>query len=208
MLPESFLDWWFVPWRYARSGAGPSPSTSDELALRDDYRLWCRRNDVAIELPAKLDKAWDVVCTEDAGELIGAARLFCGLFAARQNAQKMLRFLSFADRKWCTSVAALQPINWCHKIEEGGDAGLELHGLRELAVRLEQGFPGMWSRLRLLLPDTLNRQILAPRLISLESGETPAENIARIQRCWHMCRNRALTRIGAANSPLNESLMV
>ena len=191
MFPESFLDWWFVPWRYAVSASGPLQQTSDELALRDDYKQWCRRNDVAIELPAEMDQAWDVARTEDGGELVYAARLFGGLFAARKNMQKMLMPLSFADKKWCMSVAALQPIGWRHEVEPSGVENLELHGLRELAARLEQGFPGMWSRLRLLLPDTLRGQIIVSGAGSLGSGN-PAENTARIQRCWRMCRNRAL----------------
>lgn len=191
MLPNSFFDWWFAPWRYAVEPTDRLPLQGDFLGRQDGYRLWCKDARVPAGLPARFDPAWHIAMGESGPELTAAARLFGGLFAARAHDQSALGELEFPERKWCVGIAATQPLRtWASKSGGTGDS-VEVRGLAELAGRLESGFPGVWPRLRLTLPAML-RGAVDERLADITA---PAENAsaaqARAQRCWMLCRNRA-----------------
>ncbi len=187
MLTRDFIDWWFAPWDYA-GGAPPLPAV-DRLALRDGYRLWCRRAGIAADLPARFDPAWQAVAAVQGDALLAGARLFGGLIAARAQRRDGLAELAFAERKWCVGVAATQPLHGWPGLRFRAADGIELRGLAELACRLEADFPGLWPRLQLTLP-----RAAAARLEGLLAGVAPAPPDAsapRARRCWNLCLSRA-----------------
>jgi hypothetical protein len=197
MLPHFFFEWWFAPWDYAGDAPGRLPLPADRLAQRDGYRLWCEQARVPADLPAEFDPAWQVAATGDGNELIATARLFAGLLAAREHDQQALGALAFADRKWCISIAATQPLRSAGELPYAAEDGIELRGLVELARRLEQGFPGMWPRLRLMLPPAPASRTEALLEAVLPAPETSA---VRAQRCWTLCRNRAASVVADEDS--------
>jgi hypothetical protein len=189
MLPSAFIDWWFAPWSYA-TGLAHLPTASDVLGRRDGYRSWCAAARVDPDMPPRFDPAWHIVAAVDGAELTAAARLFAGLLAAREHDRAALGGLSFADHKWCVSVAATQPLLRCSQVHDGADEPIEVRGLVELADRLELGFPGLWTRLRLTLPlDTANRIERLRQDAPASAGKSDA-GVMRAQRCWRLCRDR------------------
>src|SRR5450830_46431 len=196
-LALTFLDWWFAPWNYLD---GHALALADGmLAQRDGYRSWCAKAGVAAEFPSRFDAAWHIAALQRPQELRRCAALFGGLFAARTHSkvsQASLAQLPREQQRWCMSVAMAQPLASAGVVL-GPDAGAEEQGLAELALRLERRFPGMWSRLALLLPTHLAlalgqsvRQVLAAGAV-----ESDAANL-RAQRCWKICLERV--RAGAA----------
>lgn len=191
MLPHAFFDWWFAPWAYAVDATPELPMPADWLGQRDGYRRWCNRMRVSANFPETFDPSWHVAAIDSGAELTAAARLFAGLIAAREHNQPVLAELPFADRKWCVSIAATQPLRGCGDIAYTANDMIEVRGLVELAHRLEQNFPGLWSRLRLMLAAPLAARVDSlletVRAVAKES-ETAA---MRVQRCWMLCRSRA-----------------
>lgn len=191
MLPHAFVDWWFAPWAYAHRAHAQLPLAADRLGQRDGYRLWCDRTGIAADLPGNFDPAWsDAVCT-DGPQLMATARLFAGLMAAREHEQAVLDALPFAERKWCISIAATQPLLRCRQARYGTAESIEVRGLVELARRLKNGFPGLWPRLRLMLPSGEAEQV--DRLLDTAVATTSDTSAVRAQRCWRLCRNYAAT---------------
>lgn len=191
MLPQEFFDWWFEPWTYAADAACLHPAGTGRVGQRDGYRLWCEQAGVAAELPQHFDTEWYVAAATDGAQLIATARLFGGLFAARRHDQALLNELAFDERKWCVSIAATQPLSAAEGLPAARGVGIDAYGLMELVRRLESGFPGMWSRLRLLLPQELagkTEELLAAIAGSEQKREASA---ARAQRCWALCETRA-----------------
>ncbi len=191
MLPSPLFDWWFEPWAYASNAVRDTGPKQDRVRLRDGYRLWCKKNAVMDRIPEKFDPAWSVAASTNGAELIAAARMFGGLIAVREQDSKALGALSPADRKWCLGIAATQPLRACRNLQYAADETMEARGLVELARRLEQGFPGMWSRLRLMLPPTLSSRIGELLQAALSSDEGAETSAIRAQRCWHLCRERS-----------------
>jgi hypothetical protein len=198
ILPEWFLDWWFAPWQYAGAaarmyaGAAARMAHADDvIALRDGYRLWCEQAHVAADLPASFDKEWHIACTTNGDELVRTARLFAGLFAARAHEQEALNELSLADRKWCAGIASIQPVRAMVTYPAKEPGSIDVSGLAELAMRLEQAFPGMWSRLRLMLPPSGAGKVDAILGQMPSAAPDNAASVTRIRRCWQMCRQRA-----------------
>ncbi|HVK95920.1 MAG TPA: hypothetical protein VM571_14475, partial [Noviherbaspirillum sp.] len=160
MLPDSFLDWWFAPWTYAAGARRRRlPLAADQLGQRDGYRLWCEQANVQVAFPDDFDPAWHVAAVQNANELMNAAKLFAGLIAAREHNQAMLDQLAIPERRWCMSVAITQPLKGCQTVPFTDTDSIEIRGLVELVRRVESGFPGMWTRLRLLLPKTLAARV-------------------------------------------------
>ncbi|AIY39653.1 hypothetical protein LT85_0493 [Collimonas arenae] len=191
MFAQSMIDWWFMPWSYALQPGAAWPPMAEQLGSRDRYRLWCRAADVVADFPAQCDSGWGVASISDGAQLLAAARLFAGLLAAREhdnaNARAALLSLSPAERKWCLSVAATQPLRRFAD-DIAVDAGaIGLRGLLELALYLHDGFPGMWSRLRLTLPSAQAAQVDTLLKTMSEGSVAPAVQIVRAQRCWRMC---------------------
>jgi hypothetical protein len=189
-LPEWFLDWWFAPWQYA-GGAARLAHAEDVIALRDGYRLWCEQAHVDADLPASFDTEWHIACATNGDELLRSARLFAGLFAARAHEQEVLNELSLADRKWCAGIASIQPVRAAVADLAKEPGSIDVSGLAELAMRLEQDFPGMWSRLRLMVPPSGAAKVDA--ILRQMPSAVPDSHAAaaRIRRCWQMCRQRA-----------------
>lgn len=182
MRSAAFLDWWFAPWRLGDAGpvlagAGAPP------AQRDAYRAWCARAGVPAVLPAGGDAGWQAAALDDGAALRRCCRLYGGLFAAREQDHAVLRALPGDDRRWCLSVALAQPL--LGGAGRGGDA--ERRGVLELAWRLEVQFPGMWPRLRRLLPEAP----AAPSPPGAGAAALSAAALARAQRCWNICLARA-----------------
>lgn len=189
MLSDAFLEWWFSPWNYALAARTVLPMATDQLGRRDGYRLWCARAAVIAPFPERFDPGWHVAMLDHGPELIATASLFAGLIAARERDQKVLAQLEIADRKWCMSVALTQPLKGCRR-PFAADDSIAIRGLVELACHLEPGFPGLWSRLRLILPAALASRVdtvLHAALAVSEIAEGPA---IRAQRCWLLCRRR------------------
>lgn len=191
MLSQQALDWWFSPWAYALNSAGLMPYATDPLGQRDGYRLWCEKAGVAADLPLAINPRWEVAFTNSGEELMATARLFRGLVLAREHDHEKLAAMPFNDRKWCTSVASTQPLRPSWENGTGPQEPIEIEGLLDMALRLQHGFPGAWSRLRLALPadvcktvESLMQQVRADQA-SIDASAT------RAQRCWHMCRGRA-----------------
>lgn len=192
MLPDLFLDWWFVPWTYA--GETRPPLGPDPLGRRDGYALWCESAGVQPAFPGEFDPGWHVAALRDGDGLARTAALFGGLIAAREQDQAVLGKLSIPDRRWCMSIATTQPLKGCRALPVTDDPDLpEVRGLVELARRLEHGFPGMWSRLRLLLAPALagRADALLPAALATSVADTGSP--VRAQRCWQICVVRALT---------------
>jgi len=180
-----FLDWWFTPWSYA-PGHG-TPYCTGSLGQRDAYRHWCQQAGVRPALPATGDLRWQMT-VRDADQFAGAAELFGGLFAARARQHDELASLSPARRRWCLSVALTQPLlGWTGDLPQPM-ASARARGLLELALRVEQALPGVWSRLRLLLPPDEADQ-LAQRL-ALGAPEA-ARLRERERNCWQLCLAQA-----------------
>lgn len=195
MLPDSFFDWWFAPWAYADNVHGHFSLAVDWLGQRDAYRLWCEQVDVTADLPASLDPGWHVVAGDTGLELTATARLFAGLIAAREHNQSVLGELAFADRKWCVSIAATQPLRGYRDAPYAAEDSIEARGLFELARRLEQGFPGLWSRVRLMLPPALVARVDNLLEAALAAAENTDASSMRSQRCWTLCRARVSSAI-------------
>lgn len=204
MLPSSFFDWWFAPWTYAVNSELKLPLAQDRFAQRDGYRLWCKRADVEPDFPRHFHAAWNIVATSDGAQLLATARLFAGLIAAREHDQILLALLPSADRKWCLSIAATQPLQRCPSTQYDPDDSAELRGLVELGRRLESGFPGLWSRLRLLLPGPLYGQIDALLEQAVIAPREADAALARAHRCWRACRSRVESS-GASGLLANEA---
>lgn len=189
MLSDAFLDWWFAPWNYASSSH--ASQHADLIGRRDAYRLWCAGAGVASALPLTFDATWQAAALEDGSVLASSAKLFGGLLAARQQQQEALAQLAVADRKWCMSIASVQPLPRTPAAPYAPGEALEVRGLTELSCRLEAAFPGMWSRLRLLLPREFADRVTA----LLEQGNDAhdlADNASpRALRCWRLCQRRA-----------------
>ncbi|MFC5474035.1 hypothetical protein [Paraherbaspirillum soli] len=206
MFAQSLIDWWFMPWSYAPDRGAAWPPMAEQLGSRDRYRLWCREADVVADFPPQCDPGWGVAALADGGQLLAAARLFAGLIAAREHddaeARAALLSLSPAERKWCLSVAATQPLRSFLQGIEGGAIEIEVHGLLELALYLSDGFPGMWSRLRLTLPPALAAQVDGLLDAAPTGVVAPAMQVVRAQRCWRMCR----VRVEAAAQVLGDTV--
>lgn len=187
MLPDFFFDWWFSPWEYAPDRGPQMPLVQDRLGQRDSYRFWCKHAHIPADLPDQFDPAWHIATMVNGEELVAVARLFGGLFAARAHDHTLLSVLPFADRKWCVSVAAIQPLRASTGIYYTPEDSIDIRGLVELACHLEQGFPGLWGRLKLLLPPTLTGRVA--QLLAAAQEAAPATSTARIQRCWILCRS-------------------
>jgi hypothetical protein len=188
MLSDAFIDWWFAPWRYAVPAHAPS---ADLLAQRDRYGDWCKEADVQAAMPATFDPGWQVAAVAAAGELRRAAELFGGLAAARMQDRQVLGGLAIADRRWCMGVALTQPMKGCGEIPFHDNDRAEVRGLAELARRLGYGFPGAWTRLRLMLPGPLAARVDTLLTAAPPAATPTAAAEARIQHLWQMCRARA-----------------
>lgn len=200
-LTPAFFDWWYAPWDYAaQSEHGPISADADLLARRDGYRLWCDAARVMADFPPSFDPLWSIAATDDAGQFATSLALFAGVIAAREHNNRILDQLGFADRKWCISLASTQPLRRAGKSESDDGESIELQGAVELAVRLQSGFRGLWSRLRLLLTPQQAEQIgkLLPHANTLAAGV----GVARAQRCWRMCSGRARSASPATGSAL------
>lgn len=183
-LAPAFLDWWFAPWNYA--DGHPLALAAGMLAQRDGYRPWCRQSGVQAELPARFDASWHIAALQRPQELRRCAALFGGLFAARLRSPA-LAALPRTQQRWCMSVASVQPLTAAPLALDAG-ASVEEQGLAQLAVRLERRFPGMWSRLALLLP-AAQAQLVGqslPAALAAGAVESEAANL-RSQRCWKIC---------------------
>ncbi|HEY8024621.1 MAG TPA: hypothetical protein VIF60_08660 [Burkholderiaceae bacterium] len=195
-LSDSFIDWWFSPWSYAGDeGQSDGPASalstltsSDMLARRDAYRLWCAELKVAADLPPHFDPAWSIVATSEPQEFAATLRLFGAVIAACGRDELLLGELPFDDRRWCMSIASTQALTTAPRPA----ASLAERGAQELKDRLDAGFYGIWSRLRLLLSPPL--RVAVDRQTN-ESSRAPlaAGAVARGQRCWRLCRERAGT---------------
>ncbi|WP_296555973.1 hypothetical protein [Pigmentiphaga sp.] len=185
-LSDDFVQWWFAPWLYG--GPARPGGRGGELACRDAYRHWCAGVNVLAHMPAHADLQWQDAACRDGERLGHAAELFGGMLAARRQRQDELAGLPPARRQWCLSVALTQPLaDWSGDLPEGL-RNVRGRGLLELALRLERAFPGMWSRLRLLLPQDLDEQ-LAPLVAAPAAGaNVPLRD--RDRRCWLMCMAR------------------
>ncbi|MBP0597304.1 hypothetical protein J8I26_04260 [Herbaspirillum sp. LeCh32-8] len=187
---ESFLDWWFAPWSYARGSV--LPSNRSALGRRDAYRDWCRLAGVTPDLPARGDLRWQIEI-RDGDQFRHAATLYGGLFAARRRDEADLACLAPAQRRWCLGVALAQPLQaWATPLA-GDPCG---SGLVELALRMERAFPGLWSRLRLLLPDREIERVEHALLAAPSS--LPSQPRERERNCWQLCLAQA--RAGSRSS--------
>ncbi|MCA1325652.1 hypothetical protein [Herbaspirillum sp. alder98] len=190
-MSDQFLDWWFSPWSYGAPAAASDAIgqiAGSTLGRRDTYRHWCAQHAVAAVLPASPDLRWQGALLRDAQQFALAASLYGGLFAARAQRTDELAALPAPHRRWCLSVALTQPLaGWTGELP-APLANARTRGALELALRLEQAFPGMWSRLRLLLPPAEHEQI-APQL-RLPLPET-ARLRERERSCWQLCVARA-----------------
>ena len=199
MLTPAFIDWWFSPWSFGSHDHGIAllPAATGALGQRDGYRLWCFQAGVAPDFPGLCEPGWSIAASIDGGQLALTAQLFSGLIAARNHDQDELSALSFPDRKWCTSTAAIQPLQQYPGVAPAG-VPLPIRGLYQLAAHLIQGFPGMWPRLRRLLePDTAEA---VDRILQGRPGRelAPPALSARAQKCWRICRLRAEASLTAA----------
>jgi len=200
-LSDSFIDWWFSPWSYGdvegRSGgfatALSSLTASDTLARRDAYRLWCAELKVVAELPPSFDPAWSLAATADAKEFGATLRLFGAVIAAGGRDEALLGELPFNDRKWCMSIASTQAL----VAGPRPAASLAERGALELKERLEAEFYGLWSRLRMLLAPAM-RAVIDKQTADSRRAPLGSSVVARWQRCWRLCSERAKTSISIA----------
>jgi hypothetical protein len=193
MLPNAFIDWWFNPWECAAPAREWPLPAADALGRRDAYRLWCAHAAVVADLPQRFAPFWHVLAGMSGTELTATARLFAGLIAAREHQQAVLGELAFEHRKWCISIAATQPLRSAQGATYTAQDGIEVRGMVELAHRLERGFPGLWSRLRLTLDPALTARVerLAQSVVACAVDEAAATATSRVARCWTLCRLRA-----------------
>lgn len=197
MLTEAFIDWWFAPWSYASRSPASLPPAADLLAQRDQYGYWCAEAGVRPDVPGDADPGWQVAAISTAPELRKAAQLFGGIVAARAQDQQVLGGLPIADRRWCMGIALTQPLKGCGQIAFHPADPAEVRGLAELARRLEHSFPGLWTRLRLLLPEPLAGRVDSLLPDAPGAWANGAASEVRMQRCWQMCRARAAGPIAA-----------
>lgn len=217
-LSEEFLDWWFAPWRLPAAllvadprvapgapdaVAQPQPGQAGQivqvaeggqlgqLAQRHGYRSWCLDAGVQVDFSAQFDSGWQFAALDSAAALRRAARLFAGLLAAREGDQQRLGQLAPVERRWCMSLALAQPVSGLMQPDACAFDTLETRGLLELACALEDGFPGMWTRLRLLLPLAQQVRIADGLRHGRAEGLQAAPRAARGQRCWRLCIERA-----------------
>jgi hypothetical protein len=200
MLPDSFFEWWFTPWAYAVNASAQMPAPPDWLGQRDGYRIWCKQAGVPADLPAHLDPGWHVVTGDGPPEMMATARLFAGLIAAREHNQSVLGELAFADRKWCVSIAATQPLRGWQEAPYAADDPIEVRGMFEMARRVEQRFNGLWSRLRLIVPPAIASRVDSLLEVAGVGAENADASAARAQRCWTMCR----ARVSSTNTNMNQ----
>ncbi|MEN3296026.1 MAG: hypothetical protein V7642_5279 [Burkholderiales bacterium] len=200
MLPDSFLDWWFSPWTYSSTAGTSLPMASDLLGQRDGYRLWCAGVGVTFALPARFDPAWQIAAITDREALLTTARLFGGLIAARRQDNNVLGQLGIADRKWCMGVALVQPLGEYASMLVSSHDTVEILGLTGLACRLEQSFPGMWPRLRLLLSLEQGHRVNTLLEMAPDRGTIGETSAQRSLRCWRLCRRRAEDFIDVRNT--------
>ncbi len=202
VLSDSFIDWWFNPWSYAdvegrSSGCATALSSltaSDTLARRDAYHLWCTELKVVAELPPSFDPAWSFAATADAKEFGATLRLFGALVAACGRDEALLAELPFNDRKWCMSIASTQALVAVSRPA----ASLAERGALELKDRLEAEFYGLWSRLRMLLAPAV-RAVVDMQAADSRRAPLAAGVVARWQRCWRLCSERAKTPMSIAS---------
>ncbi len=192
MLSDDFIDWWFAPWRYAIE---PVPATldGDVISQRDGYRNWCAEAAIASELPPQFDPQWSSAAVNDSDLLEQASCLFMGLIAARQplqTQQTTLNTLPFDDRKWCLSLAATQLLPAYAVDHPDSDDACAIRGMAELAIRLNAGFPGLWSRLRMTLPETDRIAVQLRTQNSWADPDAVVRSSVRSQRCWRLCLQR------------------
>jgi len=183
-LSPDFLHWWFAPWQLGAGRVLPVPAETPALQ-RDAFHAWCRQTGVPAGLPARYEAGWQAAALQDEELLRRCCTLYGGLFAARAQDQAQLQALPLADRQWCLSVALGQPLQ-AGVLHLAAGSGAEQRGTLELAWRLEAQFPGLWPRLRRLLPETPATPAPAP-------GAGAAAALLRGQRCWAMCLARAHT---------------
>lgn len=191
MLSQQTLDWWFSPWSYALNTADFLPYASNMLGQRDGYRLWCRNAGIAADLPQQGDPRWETAFTTSGDELMVTARLFRGLLLAREHAQEKLAALPLSERKWCCSVASTQPLRPTWQSDTAQHEVIEVEGLLDIALRLEHGFPGAWSRLCLTLAPAVVEKVSALMQCVHKDLASLDDSAARAQRCWRLCRMRA-----------------
>lgn len=201
MLPEFFIDWWYAPWTYATAKPGGLLADADQVGQRDGYHLWCAQAGVVADFPVRLETAWHVAATTQGTDLIAAAALFAGLVAAREHDRLALAQLSLSDRRWCMGIAMSQPLTAQAKFAPA--TAIEIRGLLELACRLEREFPGMWSRLRLVLPPTPAAAVDAMLKSIVTEIDAGAAEARRARRCWTHCHDRVLMlKSDAAGKPV------
>ncbi|MGI4846684.1 MAG: hypothetical protein ACRYGK_00865 [Janthinobacterium lividum] len=192
-LSPQFLQWWFEPWEYAQPWPGDMALPQGLVGRRDGYAMWCRQAGVQADFPNRIEGLWQAAAIGEAALLEQVATLFAGLLAARENDLKALQGLDAAQRRWCMSVAALQPLLSLASgtLADGTRASLLQRGLLEIRAWLDSGFAGMWSRLRHVLPiETASELDLQPAA-ARPAGELSAAAIKRAQRCWQLCTDRA-----------------
>lgn len=214
MLSADFIDWWFAPWRNATMPTSPAPNiknpigtTDDLVGLRDGYRDWCAQASISSELPQNFDPQWSDTALIPHEDLPRAAGLFMGLIAARQPFQTQqisLNKLAFEDRKWCLSLAATQHLPAYSVDHPDADDSLVTRGLAELALRLNAGFPGLWSRLQLRLQETHRCAVQLRIQNSWADRDTIAHSAKRSQRCWRLCMQRSQHRSEYFSEPFSQ----
>lgn len=188
-LSDDFIDWWFAPWR-AAADPPPHAAMAGTLSLRDGYQAWCAQLDLPPGLPRDLDAAWAQASGTDPAALGAAARLYGGLLAARNQDAPALATLPAAERTWCLSTAATQPLAcYGRDLYLAGDT-LALRGLCELACHLEAAFPGLWPRLRCGIDAASAARI--DELLSAMPQPLGGATASRVRRCWLLCRARAM----------------
>lgn len=196
-LQPDFVEWWFAPWNYACHWSSDMDLPAGQVGRRDGYALWCHKAGVQAQFPALLDGGWQIAALSSRTRLEKIATLFAGLLAAREKNLKGMNGLNVEDRRWCISIAGLQPLLGlaANTRIRGAAPGTVERGLLELRGWLEFGFPGMWSRLRHLLHEDLARSI-DDSAGAFQPGHdmesVSAAAIRRAQRCWQLCADRAL----------------
>ncbi len=190
MLSETFIDWWFSPWTL---GADTTSDTGENglIAQRDRYRTWCASAEVPGDLPRHFDPSWSTLAMMDGPTMQYAASLFMGLITARQSDQEALRALPLSDQKWCRAIAATQPLHAYVVAHPESTDTLDICGLAEIAIRLDQGFPGLWSRLQLHLSEQSRVSIKLRKQSNWATPEDILRSSTRSQRCWRLCQQRS-----------------
>lgn len=190
MLPQSFLEWWFEPWRYATVQSSRLQDAQDPFAQRDGYRIWCVEANVIPDLLRQYDPAWCMAASRDTECIVASASLLGGLIAACNRDLDVLGALPLADRKWCLSIGSTQPLRLRSGVFMQGEESIRLCGLVELATCLDSAFPGLWSRLRLQLPEELAQEVAVLMANLASDNIRPPSANARLQRLWRLCMAR------------------